>query len=211
MISQRRRGAAIVHTGHLDAGEIFQLKPGDVQRGSHAGGAVRHAPRLLLRERDQFGDRIHREGWIDQECLRNGSVADDRHEVLLHVVGQFVLAVEMRLGRVEAGLRREQRVAVVLRPQHGLRRDRISGAAAVLDDDALLPRLGKPQGDRTGEHVGERPGRRGDHDGDVALRITLRQRGGAGQQAGEQKQAAQHGAHRSLRCSCRRLVAPSPA
>src|SRR6516164_1537590 len=105
----------------------------------------------------------------------------------------------MRLGRVEAGLRSEQRVTVVLSPHHGLRRDRISSTAPVFHDDALLPKLREALGDGAGEHVGQGAGCRGHHDGHVAVRVGLSQRGGAREEAGEQKQAGEQDSHRSLR------------
>ena len=126
-----------------------------MQRGADAGGAESQRPGLLLGERDQVADRIHRQRRIHQERCRNGAVAGDRNEVLLRIVGQLALGIEIRLGRVEAGLRSEQRVAVVLGPHHVLRRDRVSGAAFVFDDHAVLPQLRQPLCNGAGEHVGQ--------------------------------------------------------
>ena len=90
----------------------------------------------------------------------------DRAEVVL--LEAAVLRRRHVGGKARGG--REQRVAVRRRADHGLGRDVAAGAAAVLDDEALLETAFELGRNQPRDHVGEAAGREGDDDGDVLRR-----------------------------------------
>src|SRR6516225_9050461 len=83
-----------------------------------------------------------------EQRLVDAHDAGDRDEVLLLVVGELAVAIEGGIDRERSGLGDQQRVAVGRGLGHGLRADDVGGAALVLDDDLLAPRLREALGAR---------------------------------------------------------------
>jgi hypothetical protein len=65
-VVQRRRRAAVMHRGHLDASHAFQQRHVDLARRADAGVAVGELAGPAFRQRDQLGDGVRRQRWRRQ-------------------------------------------------------------------------------------------------------------------------------------------------
>ena len=111
-VADGKRGAAIGHVRHLQAGlRIEQLGHPMVGR-AHAGRAVVHRARLALGECNELLQRLHGQVGVHDEDVGIGGRHGDRREVLHRVVGQCL--VDGGIDRDRAGLAEQQRVAVGL-------------------------------------------------------------------------------------------------
>src|SRR3954462_571994 len=72
--------------------------------------------------------------------------------------------MQRRVDRHAAGSSNQQVVAIGHRVRDDLRADDAAGATAVIDDDRLLPRFGKPLAERTRHRIRWTAGRKGDDD-----------------------------------------------
>ena len=145
-----------------------------VRRGADARRAVGELAGLLLRERDELGERLRRHRRIDDQDVGRGRGERDRREILDRVVGH--LLVEHGIERQRAR-RHQEGVAVGRGARDALDADHVAGAGAVLDEELLLERLGEMLGHDARDDVGAAGGRGGHDDahgaGGPGLRLRL--------------------------------------
>ena len=118
-----------------------------------AGAVGRVVQRLLaaLVLRDEFGQRVGRDGRMGHHHLRQAQHLRDRREILLRVIRQLVEQKRIAGDRRFAG--QQQRVAVGGRLGDGHRADDGGRAGLVVDDDRLLPLALQLLGQHAGDDV----------------------------------------------------------
>ena len=132
-VDHRRAAALERHVQHVDAGLQLEQLAAEVLEAADAGRGVLQLARLLLGERDQLLDRIHRQAGMDGDHVGPAGENRDRGERLERIVGQLV----------EPGIdgmrhRDDQDGVAVLRRAGGkLGADHAAGAGAVVDHDLL--------------------------------------------------------------------------
>ena len=153
-----------------------------MRRRAGTGGGERVLARVLLRQRDQVGDGLHRQVEPHHQHIGHRPQHGDGGEVLVHVEGE--LAVERRRDRLRGHGIEADGVAVGCGAGDRLAADIAAGAGLVLDDELLPGHLRELGADDARERVG-RPARR--EDVDVAHRLVGPVALGAGEARGEER------------------------
>ena len=183
-ILQRRRRAFVGHVHHVDVRGGFQELAAQMARGAGAAGSEAQRSRLRLSERDDVAHGPDRQAGIGDPEVGRGRGVDDRHEVLLRVVAQFL--VEPLVGGEDRGGRHRDRVPA----RFALRYDRgahvTAGAGAVLHHHRLAERVGELGQDLARHRVGGPARHEGDDEPHRAVRILRACRTQRAQQADSQ-------------------------
>ena len=129
-------------------------------------------PGLFLRQRDQVGDRAHRQRRVHAYDQGAGGDEADRGEILARVVAD--IAVERRIDGQRAGAAEPQRVAVGHALGDLAGGDAAACAATIFDHDLLAQRLAHFLGGGPRHEVVAAAGRVGNDQGDGPARIILR-------------------------------------
>jgi hypothetical protein len=119
--------------------------------------AVRERPRLRFRELDQVRHRLRLKRRVHDEYAGHVRHHRDRREIPDRVVRQ--LAKKRQPRREHATVREKQRVTVGRRASDRCRGYPPARAAAVIDDDGLVPQLGESLFENAPEDVGAAAGR----------------------------------------------------
>ena len=129
---------------------------------------------LLLRQRDQRRDVVHRQRRAHHQDVGDAGDHGDECEVADAVIAD--LGRERRRDDVRGRGREQQCVAIRRRARDMLGRDRGGGAGLVQDDDLLPEAVPHGRGERAGQHVGRSAGRVRVDQHDRARWIGLRMR-----------------------------------
>jgi hypothetical protein len=113
---------------------------------------------------DQFGDGVGRNGWIDDQQIRDEGGQRDRREIGLHVERQAF--VEARIGGEGRAGRHRDCITVRIGLGCGFGSDVAGRTGPVLDDDGLAEPLGKRSSDDPRRHIGAPPRRVADQNPD---------------------------------------------
>ncbi|MFO1087103.1 MAG: hypothetical protein U1E21_21320 [Reyranellaceae bacterium] len=119
----------------LDAGALVQELERHVLHRADTGRRTIEPARLALGERNQLGHRLGLE--LDVAVQRVGRLhrQEHRQQLAQRVVGQLA-GEQRRVHRMRGGVVK-QRVAVVGRARHDLRRNGAGGARLVVDGESL--------------------------------------------------------------------------
>jgi hypothetical protein len=118
---------------HLDAGAQLDHFGGEMRRGSDTGRCEIELTGIGFGVRDQFGERIYRQGQRRDDQRRRR--ADDGNRLQrLQIVGSIRL--QRRIGD-EGGVRQQHRIAVRRRARDHVGADHAAGTGTVLGHDRL--------------------------------------------------------------------------
>ena len=174
-VGDRRRGAAIGHVLHLDAGHRHEHFAGQMHRGAVARRRHVHLAGIGLRIGDEFGDGLRRHVLVDRHHVRHAIERGDRRDVADEV--ELQVGVERGVDVVRR-VDQQHGVAVGLGIDHRLGGDVVAGAGLVLDHELLAELLRQPLADQPRDDVGGAARRIADHPLHRSRRI-IRRRGGA--------------------------------
>jgi hypothetical protein len=118
---------------HFDASAQLDHFSGEMRRSSDTGRCEIELAGIGFGIRDQFGERVYRQGQRRNDQRRRG--ADDGNRLQrLQIVGSIRL--QRRIGD-ESGVRQQHRVAVRRRARDHVGADHAAGARTVLGHDRL--------------------------------------------------------------------------
>ena len=158
---------------HLDARHQPEQFTRQMARRAGAGRGEKQFKAVRARRLDQFTDRFDRQRGCDHHQARPAAQRCDRGKIAQAVVGQ--LRVERRVDR-KARRNHQQRVAIGIGVRGKFAADDAVGAAAVVDDQGLSPRLVQMRADQSCLHVARTTGAEGHDQADRFGRVILCQR-----------------------------------
>src|SRR5713101_925206 len=150
-VGDRRTGALVGHVNDVGPGLQLEILHGDVGRATVSRRAVEELPGVRARVGDELRGGVHGKRRVHDEDIRDVRYERYRREAFERVVAE--IGVKPGVDRERADVPDENGVAVGGRFCCGLRADRAARAAAVLDDDLLLERLGELQRERAPENI----------------------------------------------------------
>lgn len=176
-IGHQRAAALVGNVRDVGAGRSLEALERHVRRAADAASG--HVDRLLLRQRDQFRQRLGLDLVVEDDAVRHVAGQRHRREVLERIVGKVRLHEGIDGERpVRAD---EQRVAVGRRVRHEFGADAAAGAAAVVDHNRLAERARNAFADDAADDVGVAAG--GERHDQVDRPVGIGGEGGARQQA----------------------------
>ena len=140
--------------------------------------------RLGLGERDQVGERTHRQAVVDHQHIGLGADEADRIEIVHRIESD--LGVEADIGGEDGVVAEKERIAVRRRMRDQLAGDIAAGTRTVIDDDRLSEQAGELIGDDARQDVARAAGRKADDDGDRPVGYRPRRPGPPGSQQQQQ-------------------------
>jgi hypothetical protein len=181
-IGQGRAHGLVGHVGHLDTGRVDEKLHRQVLGRARAGGRIVDAARFGFGHGDQLGYGFGGKGRVADQHQRHGGGQRDRRKVFQRVIRQ--LGVQGRVGRHDAVVRHEERVAVGCGLCRRLGRDDAVGTRAVVYQHALANLLCHLRRDGAGNRVHRAACAKGHDDLDGPVGESLRRRGHGGHRQG---------------------------
>ncbi len=162
-VLQCRCSALVGDMDHLDTGTLVEQFAGKMGGRAGAGRRVVHRPRLLLRQRDQFGQFVHAGALVYHQHIGKVHPARDWRQVLERIVGQLH---QMRRDGQRPDRAEQQHAAIGRAARHQLVSDIAAGTAAVVDDDRLTEVVRQFLGDQSRGGIGGAAGGEAHHQSD---------------------------------------------
>ena len=85
-VGHRRAAALVGDVDHVDAGALLEELAGEMSRAAHARRRIVDLAGLLLRERDEFGERLRRHARMHDHHVGKHDAHRDRRDVALRIV-----------------------------------------------------------------------------------------------------------------------------
>src|SRR5262245_42024508 len=168
-VLQGRSGALVRHVDDLDLGLCLEQLAGEVRRSPVAAGREVQLARIRASERDQRGERMNRQRWMNHQHVGLRGDQADRSKIPFGIIVD--LLVQAGIGGEDAVVRKQQRVAVGWRAGDELRRDIAAGAGPVVDDQWLTENLLHLPGEHACQDVARPAWSKGEGQGDGPGRI----------------------------------------
>ena len=159
-VGERRRSPAIGHVSEIDLGQILEQLSAHVRRAAMSRRREGELAWVLLRLREDVGDRMERRGRRHHQQVREQADQGDRREVGDRIVAdrREQVAVEREPGGGDV-----HGVAIGSGARDLLGGDVAAGARLVLDHDLLAPHLAEPRAEDAGDAVDAAAGRERHH------------------------------------------------
>lgn len=198
-VRHRRPLPAIRHVQHVDAGHHLEQLARHVRRAAVAGGGHGDLAGIDPGIGDQVGHAVRRQRGMHHDDHGHADDAADGRDVADEVEVEFW--IERGVDRIRYG-RKQQRVAVGGRIDHGLGADIAAGAGTVLGDEGLAKPVREPLPDQPRRDVDAAARGKARDDAHRPRRIVERERGvRQGRQSGTKARQLQEAAARRLRRS----------